>query len=157
MIFVHVEHVRDVHMITSGDCVYMCCFVIELSKCQDSLLVRAPDSWWKGCEFKSQQEWSKIFLLQSELSVPTFIRCPFTPVLPQWHLKKNSHSVKSSGGRLHLNMLTPLTQQSRCGLTMLLSRHSVGIYPETNSQATCQGTFGHSHLNWLSHCGLILA
>ena len=32
------------------------------------------------------------------------------------------------------------------GLTMPLSRHSVGTYPETSSHATCQGTFSHSHL-----------
>ena len=33
----------------------------------------------------------------------------------------------------------------------------VGMYPETSSQTTCQGIFGHSRLNSLSHCGLILA
>ena len=32
-----------------------------------------------------------------------------------------------SGGRLHLNKHTPLTQQSQNGMTMLLSRQSVGI------------------------------
>ena len=40
---------------------------------------------------------------------------------------------------------------------MPLSRHSVGIYPETSSHATCQETFGHSRLSALSHYGLILA
>ena len=40
---------------------------------------------------------------------------------------------------------------------MPLSWHSVGTYPETNSHATCQGTFGHSRLSSLNHCGLILA
>ena len=39
----------------------------------------------------------------------------------------------------------------------ILLRHSVETYPETSSHATCQGTFGHSRLNSLSHCGLILA
>ena len=34
-------------------------------KCQDSLLVRVPDSWSKGCEFESPQEWWEHFLLQS--------------------------------------------------------------------------------------------
>ena len=43
------------------------------------------------------------------------------------------------------------------GLTIPLSRHSVRIYPETSLHATCQGTFGHSRLSSLSHCGLILA
>ena len=39
---------------------------------------------------------------------------------------------------------------------MPLSRHSVGTFPETSSHAACQGTFGHSRLSSLSHCGLIL-
>ena len=80
-----------------------------------------------------------------------------TPVLPQWRLKDPSHSAKSAGGRLQLNTHTPLTQRSRSGLTMPLSRHSDGTYQETSSHATCQGTFGHSRFSWLSHCGLILA
>ena len=45
----------------------------------------------------------------------------------------------------------------RSGLTMPLSRHSVGTYQETSSHATRQGTLGHSRLSSLSHCGLILA
>ena len=40
---------------------------------------------------------------------------------------------------------------------MLLSRHSVGTYQEMSSHASSQGTLGDSHLNLLSHCGLILA
>ena len=40
---------------------------------------------------------------------------------------------------------------------MPLSRHSVGTYLEMSSHATCQGKFSHSHLNSLSHRGLILA
>ena len=47
-----------------------------------------------------------------------------TPTSPQWHVKDPSHSAKSAGGRLHLNMHKPLTQQSRSGLTMPLSRQS---------------------------------
>ena len=39
---------------------------------------------------------------------------------------------------------------------MALSRHSGGTYQETSSHATCQGTYGHSRLSSLSHCGLIL-
>ena len=78
-------------------------------------------------------------------------------VLPQWHVKDPGHSAKSAGGRLHLNTHTPLAQRSRSGLTIPLSRHSVGTYPETSPHATCQGTFGYSRLSSLSHCGLILA
>ena len=79
-----------------------------------------------------------------------------TPMLPQWHVKDSGHSAKSAGGRLLLNMHTPLTQRSWSGLTMPLSRHSVGTYLEMSSHATCQGTFGDSHLSSLSHYGLIL-
>ena len=122
----------------------------------DSLLVRVPDPWSKGCEFESWQEQWENFLHQSQLCVLTLIRCPFHPVLPQWHVKDPGHSAKSAGGRLHLKTHTPLTQRCRSGLTMLLSRHSVGTYPETSSHATCQGTFCLSHLSSLSHCGLIL-
>ena len=80
-----------------------------------------------------------------------------TPVLPQWHVKDPGYSAKSAGGRLHLNMHTPLTQRSRSGLTKPLSGHSEGTYPDTSPHATSQGTLGHSRLSSLSHCGLILA
>ena len=46
-----------------------------------------------------------------------------TPMLPLWHVKDHSHS----GGRLHLNAHTPLTQQSWSGLTLLF-RQSVETY-----------------------------
>ena len=57
----------------------------------------------------------------------TLIRCLQHTVLLQWQVKDPSHSAKSAGGRLHLNTLTPLTQQSQSELTML-SRHSIGTY-----------------------------
>ena len=50
-----------------------------------------------------------------------------------------------------------MTQRSQSGLTIPLSRYSLVTYPEMSSHATCQGTFSHSHLSSLSHCGLILA
>ena len=80
-----------------------------------------------------------------------------TPVLLQWHIKDPGHSGQSAGGRLHLNLHTPLTQWSRSELTMPLCRHSVETYQELSSHATHQGTLGHSRLSLLSHCGLILA
>ena len=43
------------------------------------------------------------------------------------------------------------------GLTMPISRHSVGTYEDTSSHATHQETLGHSCLSSLSHCELILA
>ena len=59
------------------------------------------------------------------------------PVLPQWHLKDLGHSAKSAGGRLHLNTLTSLIQQSRAGLTVL-SRHGVGTYQ--GNELTCNSS-----------------
>ena len=79
------------------------------------------------------------------------------PPCYQWQVKDPDHSAKSAGGRLHLNMHTPLTERIWCGLTMPLFRHSVGTYLETSSHTTCQGPYCHSHLSSLSHCGLILA
>ena len=83
------------------------------------------------------------FLLQSELSVLTLIRCPFHPVLPQWHVKDPGHSAKSAGGGLHLNTHSSCTQRSRSRLTML-SRHRVGknrghtqLVREHSSTAVC--------------------
>ena len=153
-------------------------FVRKKQKCDsniftflhDSLLVRAPDSWSKSCEFESRQERRENFFLQSDLCVLTFSGVRSTPMLPQWHVKDPSHSAKSAGGRLHLNTRTPLTQRCQSGLTMPLSRHRVGTYQKMNSHATRQGTYqetnshatrrgilGHSRLSSLSHCGLILA
>ena len=80
-----------------------------------------------------------------------------TPVLLQWHIKDPGYSAKSAGGRLQLNTHTLLTQRSQSGLSMSLSRHSLGTCLETSSRATCQGTLSHSHLSFLSHCELIRA
>ena len=78
-------------------------------------------------------------------------------MLMQWHIKDPGHSAKSAGGSLHLNMHTPVTQQTKSGLIMPLSRQSVETYPEMSSHATHQGKLGHSRLSSLSHCGLNLA
>ena len=61
-----------------------------------------------------------------------------TPLLPQWHVKDPGHFAKSAGGRLHLNTHTPLTQRSRSGLTMPLSRHSVGTL--SGNELTCNSS-----------------
>ena len=85
----------------------------------------------------------KSFLLQSNF-LYWLIRCLSHPMLPQWHVKDPSHSAKSAGGRLHLNMHTLLTHWSRSGLTMPLSGQNVGIYQKTSTHATYQGTLGQS-------------
>ena len=48
-------------------------------------------------------------------------------MLPQWHVKDPAHSAKSAGGRLQLNIHTPMTKGCRSELT-LLSRQSTGTY-----------------------------
>ena len=130
---------------------------IKHTRSRDSLLVRAPDSWSKGCEFESRQERRIIFFSRVYFVCWLLFGVHFTPVLPQWHIKDPSHSAKSAGARLHLNTHTPLTHRSRIGLTMPLFRQSVRIYQDTSSHTTRQGTLGHSCLSWLGHCGLILA
>ena len=80
-----------------------------------------------------------------------------TPVLVQWHVKDPGHCAKSAGGRLHLNTYMPLTQRSKNGLTMLSETKHWNLLGKTSSDATHQRTLGHSHLNLLSYCGLILA
>ena len=61
----------------------------------------------------------------------TLIRYPFHPMLSQQRVKDPSHSAKIAGGRLHLNMHTPLSQRSWSGLTVLI-RDSVGTYQGNN-------------------------
>ena len=124
---------------------------------RDSLFIERRTRDRKVVSSNPGRNGGKSFLLQISLSVLTLILCPFHPVLPQWHVKDPGHSGKSSGGSLHLTPHIPLTQRSRSGLTMPLSRHSVGTYPERRSHATCQGTFGHGRLSSLRHYGLILA
>ena len=65
-----------------------------------------------------------------ELTLCAFIRCPFHPHVSAVAHKRPRHSAKSAGGRLHLITHTPLTQRCRSGLTMPLSRPSVGTYQE---------------------------
>ena len=93
----------------------------------DSSLERVLDPWLKGCEFESQQEWREFFFFRVNFTCWCLFSVCSSPMLPQWHVKDPAHSAKSADGRLHLNMHTPLTQQSWSGLTMPLSRCSVNL------------------------------
>ena len=93
-----------------------------------------------------------------EFSSPEITLCADSnciPVYLQWQVKIPGYCAKSAGGRLYLNTHAPVTKRSRSGLTLPLSRHSVGTYLETSSHVTCKRTFGHGRLSSLSHCGLI--
>ena len=81
-----------------------------------------------------------------EFSSPELTLCADSYSVPQWHVKDLGQCAKSEDGRLHLNTHTPCTHRSRSGLTMPRSRHSVGIYQETSSHATRQGTLDGSRL-----------
>ena len=122
---------------------------------RDSMSVGVPDQKVASSN-PSTSSWRIFFSRVIFLCWLLFSVCS-NPMLLQWYVKDPGHSAKSAGGRLHLNMHTPLTQQSWSGLTMPLSRHSVGTYLETCWHTTCHGTFSHSCLGSLSHCGLVLA
>ena len=102
---------------------------------RDSLLVRAPDSRSKGCEFESRQQRRENFLLVCWL----LFGVRSISVLPQWHVKVPGHSAKSAGDWLHVKTHIPWTQRSRGGLTTPLFGHNVGRYPETSSHTTLSG------------------
>ena len=123
----------------------------------DSLLVKRRTRVRKVAGSNPGWSGGRIFFSRVNFVCRLLFGVRSTPVLPQLHIKDPGHSAKSSDGRLHLNMHTPLTQRSRSGLTMPLSSHSVGTYSETNSHVTSQETYCYSRLSSLSHCGLILA
>ena len=119
---------------------------------------RAWIACWLECRTRDRQVVSlnpgrsggRIFFSRGSFVCRLLFSVRSTPLLPQWHVKDPGHSAKSAGGRLHPNTHTTLTQRSRCGLTMPLSRHSVETYPETSTHATSQVSFGHSRLSSLS-------
>ena len=51
--------------VPQGPVLFVYMYVMCVCMSQDSLLVRAPDSWAKGCELNSRQERQENFLLQS--------------------------------------------------------------------------------------------
>ena len=67
-------------------------------KSRDCLLVRAPDTRSKGCEFESRHErWGEFSSPESTLCPDPLFCVRSTPVLPQWHVKDPGHSAKSAG------------------------------------------------------------
>ena len=79
----------------------------------------------KGCELSQGRSGGIIFFSKVNFLLLTLIWHPFHPTLLQWHAKHSSDSAKTAGGKLHIHTHTPLTHQSRSGLTML-SGHSGG-------------------------------
>ena len=65
-----------------------------------------------------QQEWPDHFCSPELTFCADWCDVRSTPMLLQWHVKDPGHLAKSAGGRSHLNMHTPLTQQSLSGLNV---------------------------------------
>ena len=78
----------------------------------------------------------------------TLIRCPLHPHVTAVARKDPGHSAKSA------YTLDP-TKSEWADYAAVQAQ--CGNLSETSSHATCQGTFGHSRLSSLSHCGLSLA
>ena len=76
---------------------------------RDSLLVERRTRDRKVESSSSGRSAGRVFFYRVKFSVLTPIRCPFHPVLPQWHVKDPDHSARSTGDRLHLNTHTTFT------------------------------------------------
>ena len=84
---------------------------------RDSLLVRAPDLWSKGCEFECRQElWDNFAFSRDNFVCWHLFGVSSTSLLPQWHINDPSHSAKSASGSLQLNTHRSFTQWSQSGL-----------------------------------------
>ena len=94
---------------------------------QDGLLVKHQVHDGKVASSSSGWRGRTIFISRVNFLCRLLFWCPFHSVLPQWYVKDPSHTAKSAGGKLHLNMRTLITQRSWSGLTVP-SRHSVGTY-----------------------------
>ena len=68
----------------------------------------------------------RIFFSRVNCVCRLFIPCPLHPRDTAAARKRLRSFCQNAGGRLHLNTHSPLTQRSRSGLTMPLSRHNVG-------------------------------
>ena len=88
---------------------------------------------WKVASSNSSRSSKRIF--SPELTLFPGSYSVSVPVLQQWHVKDPGPSAKYADGRLHLDTHTPLTQRSWSGLTIPLSRHSMGTYQEMSIHA----------------------
>ena len=156
---VHYAYMVRIHHYVCIISVCHCVCIFRVNNCVYVVRVHCKHRTcdWKVASSNPGSSGGRIFFSRVNFVCWLLFNVHSTPVLPQWHAKDPGHSAKSAGGRWHLNVHTPLTHQSQSGLTVALSRQSVGFYQETSSHTACQRTLGHSHLNLLSHCGQILA
>ena len=117
--------------------------------------------FWKGCAQVKILIWERTFSASPCLGILDSVSSTSDEII-----KMSSHVAAKAPKRpplfcqkcrLYLKTHKPMTQRSQSRLTLLLSRHSVGIYPETSSHPTYHGTFSHNRCSSLSHCGLSVA
>ena len=70
----------------------------------DILSVEPLTHDWKVESLKPSRYGRRIFFSRVNFVCWLFFWCLFHPTLLQWRVKDPSHSAKSAGGRLHLNM-----------------------------------------------------
>ena len=104
---------------------WRCRFGISLQSqaAWDSLLVKHQTHDWKVVSSNPSRSGERIFFSRVNILCWLLFGVCSIPMLLQWHVKDPCHSTKSAGGRLRLSMRISLTQRSRSGLTMPLSRH----------------------------------
>ena len=93
----------------------------------NSLLVRAPDSWSKGCQFESRQERREVFFPRVNFVCWLLFIVRSTPVSPQWHVKDPGHSVKSAVAGSILTLIH--TWPNEVGVGWLCRRPCVVLEP----------------------------
>ena len=93
-------------------------YICPLTSERDSLLVRRRTRDRKVASSNPGRSGGRIFFSRVNFVCRLLFGVLSTPVLPQWHVKDPGHSARSTGGRLHLNTHTPLTQRSQSWLTV---------------------------------------
>ena len=127
----------------------------------DSLLVEHRTHDRKVASSNPSRSGKRIFLSRANFLCWLLSGVRSAPVLSRWHAKDPGHSAKSAGGRLYLNTHAPTTKQNQSGLTMPLSRHSVGTYKGISLHQYMQLIRNHSttvvSAHWVTVDWLILA
>ena len=121
-----------------------------------SLLVRVPDSWSKGCELESLQEWQENLLFVSQLCVLTLIWCLFHPCNTVVACKRPQSFCQKCRWQFtpkHAYTPDPLNSEWADYATVLAECGNL-----SGNKLTCNSSGNtYRHLSSLSHCGLILA
>ena len=101
-----------------------------------SLLVECRTCDCKVASLNPSRSNREIF---SSGAVPTFIWCPYHPHVSAVACKRPQSFCQKCRWQVTPKHAYALDPRSQSGLTMLLSRHGVGTYPETSSHANCSG------------------